>query len=148
MTVSRINYYGINACVYQCFDAIHCISSNANSGSNTQTTFRVFTSHGLVFSFSNILVSYQSNEFTIFINHRKFLYFISLENISGSFKIGRLVGCYKIFFCHYFINTLVHISFEPKVAIGYNSNKYFIVINNRYSTYFIFSHNSQCITNG
>ena len=116
--MSRINHNSIRTSFYQCFHTIQCINCNTDTCSHTQTALSIFTSHRFVFCLRNILVCNQTNKLIVFVNNRKFLYFVFLQDLCSGLQISCLIGCNNIFFCHYFIDALVLISFKTQIAIG------------------------------
>ena len=147
MSVSRIDHDSIYSCIHQSLHTFHCIRSHSHTRSHTQTPFRIFASHWFIFRLGYILISYQTDQFIVFINHRELLYLMFLQDLCSRFQISRLISGNQIIFCHHLIDTLVHITFKTKVTIRYNSNKISIVIYYRNTANLIFSHQSKGITN-
>src|SRR5574344_175619 len=146
MAMSCINNYSICTSLNQCLHSVESVISNTNTGSNAQSSFAVFASHRFILSFCYIFICYKTNKFVILINNRKFLDFVLLKYICSSLQVSSLVSCYYILFSHYIIDTFLHILLKTQVTISNDTNKMVFVINNRYTTNSIFSHQSKSIS--
>ena len=146
MSVSSIDNDSIGTGIHQSLHTVEGISSYSHSGSYTQTAFRVFASHRFIFSFRNIFISNQSYQLTFFIHNRQFLNSVFLQNLRNSFHIGSWICSNDIFFCHHFIDMLIHISYEAKVTISNNSYQISFIIYYWNTTDSVFCHQCQCIS--
>ena len=71
-----------------------------------------------------------------------------LQNLRSCFQIGRLIGGNQIFFCHYLVDTFIHVTLETKVTIRYNTDQISIVIHYRNAADLVFGHQGESITYG
>ena len=73
VTVSSIDNQSINTSLDQSLCTLQGIDSNAYTSSNTQTSISILTSHWLVLSLSDVLVSNQTYQVVFAIYNRKLL---------------------------------------------------------------------------
>ncbi len=146
MTVSRIN----NECIYsgsnESVNAFHRISRYTDTGGDTQTTQGVFRCIWFVFCFRYIFICDQANEMTGRVNYRKFLDFVTLENLGRLFEIGRLTRGDEVVACHYFADGEIHIAFEAKVTVGNDSDQKSLIVNHGNTADVILFHHCKSIS--
>jgi hypothetical protein len=87
VAVCRIYHDGIYIGLYQFVDPVHGVGSDSDCSRDSQPAFVVLAGIGLVFDLCNILVGNQSHQFIVFVNDRKLLDFIVLQNFRGFFQI-------------------------------------------------------------
>ena len=146
--MSRINHNCIRTGIYQCLHTIQRIGSHTYTGSYTQTTFGIFTSHRFIFCFCNIFISNKTDQLSVHSDNRKFLDLMFLKNLCSRFQISRLVCSYQSFFrSHDKINMFSHVSFETQISVSNNTHQITFIIYHRDTTDFIFRHDVQCILN-
>ena len=147
MSVSRIDYDSICTGIHQCLHTIQRISSNADTCSYPQTTFGIFTSHRFIFCLCNIFICNKTDQFAIHSYNRQLFNLMFLKNLCSRFQIGRLIGSNQSFFrSHNKINMLCHVSFETQISVSNDTYQITFIIHYRNTTDFIFSHNSQSVT--
>ena len=147
MSVSRINDDSINTCLNQSFCTIHCICSNTDAGSHTQTTFFILAGHWFVFGFGNILIGNQAHKTVVLVYNGQFFYLVFLKNLCRSNQISLLMRSHKVLFCHHFINLFIHTTLKTQVAIGHDTYEFIIVIDYRNTTNVVIMHQLKSILN-
>ena len=146
--MSCINHDCVRTGIHQCLHTLQCIGSNTYTGSYTQTTFGIFTSHRFIFCFCNIFISDKTDQLSIHSDNRKFLNLMFLKNLCSRFQVSRLVSSHQSFFrSHDKINVFCHVSFETQISVGNNTHQITFIIYHRDTTDFIFRHDVQCILN-
>ena len=73
---------------------------------------------------------------------------MTLKNIGGFLKIGRLIGCHQSLRGHHLVDLTVEIAFKTEVAVGHDTQKTAIVVDNRNSTDMILFHDCKGIGHG
>ena len=142
-----VNNYCIGTGFNQCFHSFESVNGYTYSRSHAQTSFVVFASHGFVFSFRYVLVSYKSDDVIVFVNDRKFLYLIFLQYLGCLLKVGFLSGGYYVFLSHHLVNLLVKVVLEAQIAIGYYTNEMFFLVYHGNTTDMVFAHKAQSRAN-
>ena len=145
MSVSRVDDNRISTGIHQSLHTVESISRYTYTSGDTQTTFRVFTSHRFILSFRYIFISNEAYQLTFLIYNRQLLNSVFLQDLRNSLHISGRISSDNIFFCHHFVDMLIHISYETKVTVCYNSHQISLIIHYRYTTNSVFRHQCQCI---
>ena len=78
----------VNACFYKRFSSLEAVASHTDTGCYTQAAESVLASVWFVFSFGDVFVGDQTDEFAILVNYGEFFNFVSLENVGSFVEIG------------------------------------------------------------
>ena len=81
MSMSCIDNNSIGTGIHQSLHTVECIHRHTDTGSHTQSSFGIFTSHWFIFCLCNILISNQAYQFTIFVHYRQLLNLMFLQNL-------------------------------------------------------------------
>ena len=129
-----INDDSVSTSIHKSLHTLEGIRGDTHTGSHTQTTFLILTSHGFVFCLGNILIGYQADQMILLIHHRKLLNFILLQNLSGSRQICLLMCRHKIILRHNLLDGSVQTALKAQVTIGDDTHQMLLVIYHRNTT--------------
>ena len=133
MSVRRIQYEKICACVQQRARAVQYICGYADGRSAQQSTAAVLCGIWIFFRFKDILDGDQSAELAIFIDQRKFFNFVMTKYVLRLFQCGTFRRNDQIVFRHYLADRHVEIIQKTHVSIGNYTNQVSFRITDRYA---------------
>ena len=145
MAVCRVENYGIYLLGNEGCNAVHSIGCNADTCSYTQTTLRVLAGVGVVLELSDITIGDKAYELAIVINNGQLLNLVGQQHLGSRLKVG-LVSGYDILLGHHLVNLALHIALEAQVAVGNDTDKHTLVINNGNTANLVLLHKLESIT--
>ena len=148
MAVSRINHDGIGTGIHQSLHTVEGINGHTDTSSHTQTTFLVFTSHGLILGLGDVLIGDQTDETVVLVDHRQFLDLVLLQNLGSSDQVGLLMGGHEVLLRHDLLNGTIETTLETEVAVGDDTHKVVVIVNHGNTTDMIFRHDVEGLSHG
>ena len=145
MSVCSVDDDCVGTCIHESLHAVERIHCHAHSGSHSQSALGILASHGLVLGLGDVLICDESHEVVVLIHHGQFLYLVFLQYLCCVAQVGLLMCGDEVVLRHHVIHLLIEMTLKAQVAVGDDTHKMILVVNNGDTTYMIFSHHVESV---
>ena len=129
---------------YQRVYAVHIIGCDTYAGSTAKMTFGIFVGIGEIVQFGDIFIGHQAYQLTLFVNHRQFLHFMSLECIHHG-PVVRSADSDEVLAGHHLADSAAHVCLEAQVAVRDDTHQHMVLVHHGNTAYMIVVHHPQRI---
>ena len=142
-----IDHQSVDACFYESVGTFDGVGGDAHSGSHAETAFVILAGVRASLHLDDVLVGDQTEQMVVFINDRKLLDLVLLQDV-GSFFKRDLSGGDQVLARHHLADGTVQTALETEVTVGDDTLQAIVAVNHRDTTNMVLAHQVECVPNG
>gem|GEM_PF-4101368 len=145
MAVGGIYDDSVHTCLLKHRHPVCHVCGNTHCGSRHQASHGVLAGVRVILDLGYVLVGNQSHQYSLLVNHRKFLYPVLLQQAGCLRQVGTCGG-YQVLAGHHLMDRSLLVGDKAKVSVSHDSYELLVCANYRDSTNVIVRHKLEGIS--